>query len=50
VRGVAGVTYTTSFYGGGQGIDVPSRINYNLRKIAPYESNISHSYFIQKIV
>lgn len=31
VRGVVGVTYTTSFCGGGQGIDVPSRTNYNLR-------------------
>ena len=31
VRGVVGVTYTTSYCGGGQGIDVPARTNYNLR-------------------
>jgi len=32
VRGVVGVTYTTSFCGGGQpAIDVPARTNYNLR-------------------
>ena len=31
MRGVVGVTYTTSFCGGGQGIDVPTRTNYNLR-------------------
>lgn len=32
VRGVVGVTYTTSFCGGGQpGVEAPARTNYNLR-------------------
>ena len=32
VRGVVGVTYTTSFCAGtAQGVEVPARTNYNLR-------------------
>ena len=31
VRGVVGVTFTTSFCGGQQAADIPARTNYNLR-------------------
>ena len=31
IRGVVGVTYTTSFSAGGQPTEIPARTNYNLR-------------------